>query len=53
MRLAEVEEVVVGEVPLAVGVPVEDGDRAVREGRHHTAFHVTEILNETFEKFRF
>ena len=43
-RLAQVEEVVVGEVPLPVGRrAVEDGDAAVRQRRQHPALHVTEV----------
>lgn len=48
MRLAEVEQVVVGEVPLAVAGPVEDGDRPVGEGGHHTAFHMTGKVDKWF-----
>lgn len=40
--LAQVEEVVVGEVPLSVGGrAVEDGDAPVRQRGQHAALHVT------------
>ncbi len=42
MRLSEIEQVVVGEVPLAVPRPVEDGDGAVGQRRHHPALHMSE-----------
>lgn len=47
MRLAEIKEVVVGEVPLAVARPVEDGYRAVGQGSHDSTFHVTEKFNRS------
>ena len=41
MRFAELKQVIVGEVPLAVAGPVKDCDRPVRKCSHHAAFNMT------------
>ena len=46
VRLAEVEEVIVLQVPLSVRGAVKNGHSPVGQGGEHTALHVTEIKRD-------
>ena len=49
MRFSQVEDVIVGEVPLTIAGSVKDGDCAVGKSSHHSPFHVAE--NEKIKRF--
>ena len=53
MRLAQVQDVVVGEIPLTVAGSVKDGYRAVGQGCHHSALHMAKIIKKMVRLIEF
>ena len=50
VRFSKIENVIVGQIPLAVAGPVKDRDRPVGQRSHDSTFNMTRTKRRSFKK---